>query len=505
MGEQPPAGWYPDPRNQQELRWWDGTQWGPLAPRATTVPTAAGHWPAEQPADHAGWTTSPYSSAPSPSAPGPAGRYQRGMHAAPGQPYADGAQYNRARQRIGNRAVIAGGAVLALALVAGGVVLATRSTGGSRSTGSSRSASSAPVTPSNAGATVLVVGSRSVIQINGATGTVRKSYAVHPTNSSSNGLNQGAALAMTAHGLTAYVIVDGGVVPVNLATHRVGDPIAMDSGSINAIAASPDGKTVYVASGEQSEGAVGTITPINTRVNQAGQPITVGMLPDSIAFAPDGKTALVADNDNQEVVPIDVTTGTAGSPIRVLMGGNNATAIVFTPDGKTAYVGVAAEQVTPINVATDTAEKPLPGTYSGMAITPDGKTLYVLGAGHEVTPFNTATNTAGAPLTIKAANDADEMLMSPDGSSLYILNGAGVLTIISTATNTVGQPIHTSSGDYPRSVAITPDGATLYISEHRDLIPFNTQSRAVGQPIKLSDFPDFAGGLVTLGTARALP
>jgi DNA-binding beta-propeller fold protein YncE len=353
---------------------------------------------------------------------------------------------------------------------------------------------------------VLVLGYRSVTQINGVTQTVERSYAVQPSDGDSgDGVDQGVAFAMTSHGLTAYVIVNGGVVPIDLATHTVGQLISIGMSPINAIAASPDGATVYVASGPQSENASGEITPIDTQANQAGQPITVGMLPDSIAFAPDGKTAYVADNENGDVVPINVTTGTAGQAILMPAQGGTSASIVFTPDGTTAYLGIVGGQVTPIDVAKGVAEAPIPGSYSSMAIAPDGKTLYIFGAGHQVTRVNTATNSLDAPLTTSAANDADELLMSPDGKSLYLLNGAGVLTVISTETGAVGKPISTSSGDYPRNMAITPDGKTLYITEHKDLVPFNTESQAVGKPIRLSDFPEFYGGLVVAGTAPALP
>jgi hypothetical protein len=175
MGTLPPAGWYPDPVNQHELRWWDGTRWGPLAPRTNTVPTAAGPWPADRPRANSSWTATP-----APSTPALAGREERGMPAAPGHQYDNRSNYNGVRQTKNNtRTMIVVGAAVALALVAAGI----------------------------------------------------------------------------AHGLTAYVVVNGGVVPIDLATHTVGELIPIGTSPINAVAASPDGATVYVASGEHAEDA----------------------------------------------------------------------------------------------------------------------------------------------------------------------------------------------------------------------------------------------------------
>ena len=46
MQSAPPAGWYQDPADPQEVRWWDGTQWGP---RASWGPAEAPHPRAYEP------------------------------------------------------------------------------------------------------------------------------------------------------------------------------------------------------------------------------------------------------------------------------------------------------------------------------------------------------------------------------------------------------------------------------------------------------------------------
>jgi hypothetical protein len=50
VGTLPPAGWYPDPEDQQEFRWWDGTQWGQRAPHIGTALPAADTRAEDQPA-----------------------------------------------------------------------------------------------------------------------------------------------------------------------------------------------------------------------------------------------------------------------------------------------------------------------------------------------------------------------------------------------------------------------------------------------------------------------
>jgi len=371
----------------------------------------------------------------------------------------------------------------ALAVIGAGVLV----------TGCSAVGSAAPTTAKSASrpwavstATVLVLGLRFVTQINAATQTADRHDAVQRSEvDSGNGLEQGVAFAKTPRGLTAYVVVSGGVMPIDLDNHTIGKFISIGTTQINAIAASPDGATVYVASGAHNPDDPGEITPVDTRVNGVGQPITVGMEPDTIAFAPNGKTAYVADDDNFEVTPINVATGRARRPVRADMGGTTAS-IVFTPDGKTAYVGAAGGQITPIDVSTGVAGTRIPGSFLSMAIAPDGKTLYVLGAGRKVTPVNTTTNSPGTPLTANAANSGGELVTSPDGKTLYVLNEYGDLTVISTVANTVGKRINTSPDDYPRTMAITADVKTVYITSRVGVSTFDTASQTIGKPIMLS-------------------
>ena len=126
-----------------------------------------------------------------------------------------------------------------------------------------------------------------------------------------------------------------------------------------SIAISPNGTTAYVANWGSN-----SVTPINTATNTAGTPIGVGTNPQTIAITPDGKTAYVANSGNSSITPIDLATNKAGTPVPVKEG---AFGIAITPNGKTAYVvegGTSSGSegfcyVTPVNLTTRTAEKPI--------------------------------------------------------------------------------------------------------------------------------------------------
>ena len=75
------------------------------------------------------------------------------------------------------------------------------------------------------------------------------------------------------------------------------------------------------------------------------------------------------------VIPISLSTGTPGTPIRT--GKTGANGIAITPDGSTAYVTDGNDgTVTPITLATATAGTPINAGETGVkkiAITPDGQ------------------------------------------------------------------------------------------------------------------------------------
>lgn len=236
----------------------------------------------------------------------------------------------------------------------------------------------------------------------------------------------------------------------------------------NNIAITPDGKTAYITDG------VDQIDVFDLATNTATTliPLVSGSHPFAIAITPDGTTALVAYFAANYVTPIDIATNTAGAPIPLPISTTVPVCfdIAITPDGTTAYVTAFNDSlVIPLNLATSTAGAGIsvPAPY-GIAITPDGKTAYVasFGGGGTVVPITIATNTAGSPIGIGGPEPAG-VSITPDGKTAYVISQiANNVTPIDIATNTARSPI--SVGITPLNMAVTPDSNDGYVTNNSD-------------------------------------
>jgi DNA-binding beta-propeller fold protein YncE len=189
-------------------------------------------------------------------------------------------------------------------------------------------------------------------------------------------------------------------------------------------------------------------------------------------------TAYVINSGGGTVTPIDLATNTAGKPIDVP---GEPVALTAAPDGKTAYVisgatnspGASSDQtMTPIDLTTDTAEKPiiLANPADAMGIAPDGKTGYIINGfpSRTVTRIDLATNKLGKPITL--IDPPYGIVMAPDGKLAYVTIARGVgikeslyyFAPFDLATGRLGKWIKLSSGD-PASIGIARDGKTAYV------------------------------------------
>lgn len=129
-----------------------------------------------------------------------------------------------------------------------------------------------------------------------------------------------AALGITPDGQILYLVGSSGVIPFATATNAPEKPVKI-GGDISVIAVTPDGETAYVLSQPTMKyqpppctGQTGEVTPIATATNLPGRSIRVRCEPYAVAITPDGATLWVASAENT-LTPIATATNTPGKPI----------------------------------------------------------------------------------------------------------------------------------------------------------------------------------------------
>jgi len=262
-----------------------------------------------------------------------------------------------------------------------------------------------------------------------------------------------------------------------------------------SVVATPDSPTVP-GTPQATAGPVGyvvcpdAVTPVELRSHlaEASIPLPVDGTPPlgdyAIAVSPDGRSAFVVtqstppgQSPRNVLIPIDLTTRHAGSPI-VLPGDGDSGAVVVMHDGRTV-LAASGTTIVPVDVATRAVGRPLDlgtgRTVSGMALSPTSDTLYAL-VPDGVVPVDTATATAEAPiptgLTVSSVSSPHGLVVSPDGSTLWVAGQGppdfgGRVVPVSTATGVVGTATNFDAFGItdPAALAITPDGSQLLVAD----------------------------------------
>jgi len=250
---------------------------------------------------------------------------------------------------------------------------------------------------------------------------------------------RGDGASLAPNGSMGYVACPNMVTPVELATHTAepGIPLPL-SGSPAlgdyAIAASPDGRWAYLVT---SDGVQNVVVPINLVTQQAGTPISIPGQggTHAIVVLPGGGTVLAASGST--IVPVDPATRRVGVPLD-LGPGRTVFGLVLEPDRPVLYALVTGG-VFAVDTTHETAGAEIPtglsvsSVYSphGLAITASGATVYVVGQGGadfggRVLPIDAATGVAGTATGFDSYGIADPaaVAVTPDGSSVLVVDSA---------------------------------------------------------------------------------
>jgi DNA-binding beta-propeller fold protein YncE len=353
----------------------------------------------------------------------------------------------------------------------------------------------------------VATSAKTVVAINLTTSTVLNTIRLNETGGPVD-------MAVTPNGQRVYVLSAppptpaakvpgrGEVTPISTATDRAGHPIRLQ-GDLQQILITPNGHTAYVLARDAG------LVPIDLGTGQPLPEIKVRGAGGE-AMMPNGKTIYVQSGD--EIVPVDLSTGKALTPITAARPEPLDIGPVISPDGTRLYSTTSMFNVSgpphpwsllPVNTATNRALKPIvPKNFFGLqlAFGAGGGILYVAGF-NSALPVDTRTGKPLKQIRLPGASDSYSIASNPAGSAVYAANqtptwgehiGKAWVVRINAATNTASAPISLGPGWGPFVMAVAADGSAC-VGSNRDgggtvtVIP--SASATVGKHIRIHGSP----------------
>jgi DNA-binding beta-propeller fold protein YncE len=284
--------------------------------------------------------------------------------------------------------------------------------------------------------------------------------------------------------------------------------IGVGTEGADALAVSPDGRTLYAANWDE-EGDSGGITVVNLATGRAGKRIDIGGPATELTMMPGGRVlyALVAfGDDSDRLVRVGLTTLRPEGQIAFRYGGE---AMVAGPTGSLLYVLAETSRdsmaVIPVDAGSGHEEKgiPVPADSQAMVISPDGRTLFI-GTGNanrkdpgEIIPVDARSGKTGDPVRFPHA--VIGLAISPGEHRLFGLasdyqcgdggacGGRCDLVGIDMTTGAALRPVRLDSGC--DQVEVAPNQRRLLVlSSDNSLTGVNNMTGQVEKTIRTAGF-----------------
>jgi YVTN family beta-propeller protein len=258
-----------------------------------------------------------------------------------------------------------------------------------------------------------------------------------------------AGIAASPDGRFVYVADSGSnaITFLESATNRIAGTITLPRGSRPVgLAVSPNGRELYAADAGSNR-----VSVIGTRTRRIVASVRVGRQPLSIAVSPDGRTLYAANSGSGNVSVIDANSRRV---VRAIPTGRFPSGVAVTRDGRSVYVTNELSGVTAINAATGTVEARLatPSPF-GLTISPDGNRAYVtdLGQGN-VAVIDTRAHQVSATVSVGPPG-TDPFSAQATAAAVYVVDqGANALSVID--PNTLELVATIATGNSPFGIAI---------------------------------------------------
>ncbi|GHH63111.1 beta-propeller fold lactonase family protein [Lentzea cavernae] len=257
-------------------------------------------------------------------------------------------------------------------------------------------------------------------------------------------------------GLRAYVgtVFGPGLSVVDVDGGRVTGEIAV-GGFANDVLVSPDGRTVYVATGSSGAGgSEGHVAVVDTANGEVRARIKTGPLPRTLALSPDGKQLFVGDERAKGVTIIDTAKNAVSGKFET---DKTPLLLAIDPKGKNLYVAQSRELATFGLRGGKAGSTALEGVPCGLAVHPNGTFAAVsLYAGRSADSQLVTVNINSNKVRTKENNGKANgpLTLSKDGERAFVVDKKN-RKVLSADTNS-GKPdnsLSTPNSNTPTSVA----------------------------------------------------